>query len=121
MPALTEEQKAVAFAEKVAKCRGILPPHATNWGLRESIRLPDPDPEGTRRHGDIRILDEVLNKYGPLPAGDRILCVACFRWMNDSLWHKCHIQQGRRVCDWCDLSEHKRCVPVSRDFSSFSK
>jgi hypothetical protein len=98
-PALTEEQKAAAFAERVAKCCGILPPHATNWGLGEGIRLPDPDPKGTWRHGHIRILDEVLNKYGPLLAGDQIPCVVCFRRINEGPWHECHVQQGHRVCD----------------------
>ncbi len=66
-PQLTEEQKATAFAEKLARCPGVLPPHATNWGLGEGVLLPAPDLEGTRRFGDIRIFDEVLNKYGLLP------------------------------------------------------
>ncbi len=79
-------------------------------------RFPPPDPEGTRCFGNICISDEVLNKYGPLPRGERIPCMACFRYMNKSPWYECLIQQGRRVCDWCDLSEHKRCIPVSLPF-----
>jgi hypothetical protein len=90
-PALMEEQTAAAFAEKVTKCRGILPPHLTNRGLREGVRLPDPDLEIPRRHGDIRISDEVHNKYGPHPAGDWIPYVACFCRMNKSLWHECQV------------------------------
>jgi hypothetical protein len=34
-PELMEEQKAAAFAKKMAKCPFELPPHATNWGLIE--------------------------------------------------------------------------------------
>jgi hypothetical protein len=80
--ALTEEQKATAFAKQVAKCHGILPPHVTDWGLGDSILLLDPDLEGPWHHGDIRISDEVLNKYWPLLAGNRILYVAYLRRIN---------------------------------------
>jgi hypothetical protein len=90
-PQLTEEQKAAAFAEKLARCLGVLPPHATNWGLGESIPLPDRDPEGTRCCGDIMISDEVLNKYGPLPRWERVSYMACFHQINKSPRHKCHV------------------------------
>jgi hypothetical protein len=70
----------------------VLPPHATDWGLGEGVPLLDPDPEGTRRFGDIRIFDEVLNKYGLLPRGERVPYVAGFQRMNKSPWHECHIQ-----------------------------
>ncbi len=113
MPALTEEQKATACAERVAKCQGISPPHATDWGLGEEVRLPDPDAEGPRRCGVIRLSDDLLNKYAPLPREEHRPCVACFRRMNEGPWHECHVRHGRRVCEWCDLSEQKRCVTVS--------
>jgi hypothetical protein len=65
-PVMMEEQKAAAYTKKFAKCCGILLPHSTDWGLGKGVQLPDPDTEGTQCHGDICILDEVLNMYVPL-------------------------------------------------------
>ncbi len=115
-PQLTEEQKAAAFAGRLARCLGVLPPHAMDWGLGEGVPLPNPDPEGTQRFGNIRISNEVLNKYEPLPRGEQVPCVACFWRMNEGLWHECHVQQGHRVCNWCNLSEYKHYVPVGLPF-----
>jgi hypothetical protein len=91
-PQLMEESKANAFAENLAKCPSMLLPYATIWGLVKGLPLHARNPESNRRFSNIHISDEVLNKYQPLPRGERVLCVACFCRSNESPWYRCHVQ-----------------------------
>jgi hypothetical protein len=102
----------LSLEERLTLCLGLVPPHMTDFGLGPGVPLPPPNPNGPRQIWRQQLEDNVLKKYGPTPAADRVPCMTCFCRMRIAPWHECHVNATQRVCRWCHHFEQKPCHPV---------